>query len=305
MTYSEAVQSQRLTSLRGLLWPLLLVASFLAAYVPTILRLIEGPWQTEQEGHGPLIIAASLWLVWQSREQLKAVELAPAPVLGWTALLLGLLLMFLARTQDVLPAEAFSIIPVIAGCVLLSAGWPMLRILAFPIGFLFFAVPMPDWIIDAATVPLKVFISNSVTKILYAAGFPIAQNGVMIMIGSYQLLVKDACSGMNSIFALSAIGLFYAYAFRWDQKIRALILLVSIIPITIAANFIRVITLVLIAYYGGPDMLEGAVHDLTGIGLFVVAVILLFLLDGILGLSTGIINRLRKASRSATSLQKT
>jgi exosortase B len=305
MTYSEAVQSQRLTSLRGLLWPLLLVASFLAAYVPTILRLIEGPWQTEQEGHGPLIIAASLWLVWQSREQLKAVELAPAPVLGWTALLLGLLLMFLARTQDVLPAEAFSIIPVIAGCVLLSAGWPMLRILAFPIGFLFFAVPMPDWIIDAATVPLKVFISNSVTKILYAAGFPIAQNGVMIMIGSYQLLVKDACSGMNSIFALSAIGVFYAYAFRWDQKMRALILLVSIIPITIAANFIRVITLVLIAYYGGPDMLEGAVHDLTGIGLFVVAVILLFLLDGILGLSTGIINRLRKASRSATSLQKT
>jgi exosortase B len=305
MTYSEAVQSQRLTSLRGLLWPLLLVASFLAAYVPTILRLIEGPWQTEQEGHGPLIIAASLWLVWQSREQLKAVELAPAPVLGWTALLLGLLLMFLARTQDVLPAEAFSIIPVIAGCVLLSAGWPMLRILAFPIGFLFFAVPMPDWIIDAATVPLKVFISNSVTKILYAAGFPIAQNGVMIMIGSYQLLVKDACSGMNSIFALSAIGVFYAYAFRWDQKMRALILLVSIIPITIAANFIRVITLVLIAYYGGPDMLEGAVHDLTGIGLFVVAVILLFLLDGILGLSTGIINRLRKAPRSATSLQKT
>jgi exosortase B len=305
MTYSEAVQSQRLTSLRGLLWPLLLVASFLAAYVPTILRLIEGPWQTEQEGHGPLIIAASLWLVWQSREQLKAVELAPAPVLGWTALLLGLLLMFLARTQDVLPAEAFSIIPVIAGCVLLSAGWPMLRILAFPIGFLFFAVPMPDWIIDAATVPLKVFISNSVTKILYAAGFPIAQNGVMIMIGSYQLLVKDACSGMNSIFALSAIGVFYAYAFRWDQKMRALILLVSIIPITIAANFIRVITLVLIAYYGGPDMLEGAVHDLTGIGLFVVAVILLFLLDGILGLSTGIINRLRKAPRSATSLHKT
>src|SRR5258707_377245 len=218
MTYSEAVQSQRLTSLRGLLWPLLLVASFLAAYVPTILRLIEGPWQTEQEGHGPLIIAASLWLVWQSREQLKSVELAPAPVLGWTALLLRLLLMFLARTQGVLPAEAFSIIPVIAGCVLLSAGWPMLRILAFPIGFIFFAVPMPDWIIDAATVPLKVFISNSVTKILYAAGFPIAQNGVMIMIGSYQLLVKDACSGMNSIFALSAIGYFTPMHFVGTKK---------------------------------------------------------------------------------------
>jgi len=165
-------------------------------------------------------------------------------------------------------------------------------------------VPVPDWIIDAATVPLKVFISNSVTKILYAAGFPIAQNGVMIMIGSYQLLVKDACSGMNSIFALSAIGVFYAYAFRWEQKARALILLASIIPITIAANFIRVISLVLIAYYGGPDMLEGTVHDLTGIGLFVVAVVLLFLLDAILGFSIETVKRVRKTPQAATSKPK-
>src|SRR5258705_3275344 len=123
MTYSEAVQSQRLTSLRGLLWPLLLVASFLAAYVPTILRLIDGPWQTEQEGHGPLIIAASLWLVWQARAQLKAGEFAPAPILGWTVLLFGLLLMFLARTPDVLPAEGLSIISIDCRCVPPLLGW--------------------------------------------------------------------------------------------------------------------------------------------------------------------------------------
>ncbi|SHM85365.1 exosortase V [Bradyrhizobium lablabi] len=298
MTYSETVKAEKLLSLRGLLWPALLAGSCIAAYIPTIRGLIDGPWQTEQEGHGPLIIAASLWLVWQSRDQLRTVKLSPAPIVGWVCLALGLFLMFLARTQDILPVEAFSIIPVITGCVLLSAGWPTLRILVFPIGFLIFAVPVPDWMIDAATVPLKVFISDSVTRILYAAGFPVAQNGVMIMIGSYQLLVKDACSGMNSIFALSAIGVFYAYAFRWQEKVRSVILLLSIIPITIAANFIRVITLVLIAYYGGPDMLEGAVHDLTGIGLFVVAVILLFLLDGILGLCAAALSRLRSRDKA-------
>jgi exosortase B len=275
-------------------WPVLLAASFLAAYVPTVINLINGPWQTEQEGHGPLIIAASLWLLWQSRERIKAAPIKSAPISGWTSLLMGLALMFLARTQDVLPAEAFSIIPVITGCVLIAAGWPMLRVLAFPIGFLLFAVPVPDWIIDGATVPLKVFISDSVTRILYHAGFPIAQNGVMIMIGSYQLLVKDACSGMNSIFALSAIGVFYAYAFRWHEKLRALLLLAAIIPITIIANFIRVLALVLMAYYGGPDFIEGIVHDLTGIGLFVVAVVLLFLFDGILGFFATIIGRFRR-----------
>jgi exosortase B len=284
MTYSQVARPFKSGTLKGLLWPALLAGAFLAAYTPTILSLIDGPWQTEQEGHGPLIIAASLWLVWQSRERLEKTEISAAPVMGWSVLLTGLALMFLARTQGVLTVEALSVIPVIVGCVLLSAGWPVLRILAFPIGFLFFAVPMPDWLIDAATVPLKVFISNIVTQVLYVAGYPVAQNGVMIMIGSYQLLVKDACSGMNSIFALSAIGVFYAYAFRWDQKIRGLLLLIAIVPITIVANFIRVLTLVLIAYYGGPDMLEGIVHDLTGIGLFVVAVILLFLLDGFLGL---------------------
>ena len=296
MTLSEALQQTKASVGQGLIWPTLLIGSFLAAYTPTVLRLIDGPWQTEQEGHGPLIIAASLWLVWQSREKLKAAPLRPTPVVGWTVLLFGLVLMFLARTQEVLTVEVLSIIPVIVGCILLSAGWPVLRVLAFPIGFLFFAVPAPDWAIDAATVPLKVFISNMVTRVLYAAGYPIAQNGVMIMIGSYQLLVKDACSGMNSIFALSAIGVFYAYAFRWENKLRSLLLLAAIIPITILANFVRVMALVLIAYYGGADLLDGIVHDLTGIGLFIVAVILLFLFDGVLGFFGKLFDLLRTKS---------
>ena len=286
MAISDVGHSARLTLVRSeLVFPAILVVCFLAAYTPTVMSLIDGPWQTEQEGHGPLIIAASLWLLWQSRDRLKSIAIKPAPLWGWTSLIGGLVLMFLARTQDVLPVEVISIFPVIIGCVLLGAGWKALRAVAFPLGFLIFAVPAPDWAIDAVTVPLKVMISDLVTEALYAAGFPIAQNGVMIMINGYELLVKDACSGMNSIFALSAIGVFYAYAFRRNEKLRSLLLLLSIVPITILANFIRVVTLVLIAYYGGVDLLDGPVHDLTGIGLFVVALVLLVLFDGILGLA--------------------
>lgn len=295
MSFLRVVQP---TKLRATIWPwyALLAGALLVAYVPTVRGLIDGPWQTEQEGHGPLIIAASLWLVWQARRKIASAAIKSAPVAGWLLLLLGLLLMFLARTQDVLTVEAFSILPVLAGCVLIAAGWAMLGALAFPIGFLFFAVPMPDWLIAAATVPLKVFISNLVTQVLYAAGYPVAQNGVMIMIGTYQLLVKDACSGMNSIFALSAIGVFYAYAFRWNEKLRSVILLLSIVPITIAANFLRVLALVLIAYYGGPDLLEGPVHDLTGISLFIVAILLLFLLDSLFGVVAAVLRRARGRS---------
>ena len=270
--------------LKAALGPGLLTASVLLAYVPTLRGLIDGPWQTEQEGHGPLIILAAIWLVWQSRRRILACVPSPAPVVGWGALLTGLTVMFLARIQQgLLTFEVLSMFPVIVGCVLIAAGWPLLRALVFPLGFLLFAVPMPDWLMDAATVPLKVFISDAVTSVLYQTGFPVAQNGVMIMIGTYQLLVKDACSGMNSIFALSAIGVFYVYAFRSHEKLRGLILLAMIIPITIVANFIRVLALVLMAYYGGPDLIEGPLHDLTGIGLFVVAVALLLLLDAALG----------------------
>lgn len=269
-------------------WYFLLVVATVVAYIPTFIHLIQGPWQSEQEGHGPLIIAASLWLVWASREQLKKVELAPAPITGWVVLLVGLAMLFMARTQDVISVEVLSEIPVISGCILMLCGWKVLRILAFPIGFLFFTVPAPGWMVDGATVPLKVFISDLVTRFLYAAGYPIAQNGVVIMIGPYQLLMQDACAGMNSIFALSAIGMFYVYAFRWKSKLRSLVLLAAVVPITIVANFLRVLALVLTAYYGGIDLVDGVVHDLTGIALFVFALTLLFTLDGILGLIGGI-----------------
>ena len=50
-----------------------LAASFFVAYLPTYLRLAGGAWQTEQEGHGPLIMLAAAWLAWQQRDRLKAI----------------------------------------------------------------------------------------------------------------------------------------------------------------------------------------------------------------------------------------
>jgi hypothetical protein len=92
MTYSQVVQPAKSDALKKFIWPGLLVVSVLAAYIPTVRGLIDGPWQTEQEGHGPLIIAGALWLAWQARENLKNAEVAPAPILGWTVLLTGLAL---------------------------------------------------------------------------------------------------------------------------------------------------------------------------------------------------------------------
>jgi exosortase len=259
-----------------------MAAAFLIAYLPTYVTLAKGAWQTEQEGHGPLIMLAAAWLAWRQRGKLASVSFKPVPVAGWIILLGSLALMVVTRSQNILMIEVATQTPVLLGCLLLIGGWPLARIFAFPLAFLIFSVPPPGWLMDAFTVPLKAWISDLVTNFLYALDYPIAQNGVMIMIGPYELMVKDACSGMNSIFALSAIGIFYVHEFVDKNWIRRLILIASIIPITILANFFRVLALTLASYYMGVDRVEGLFHDLTGIALFVFALGLFFLLDGVI-----------------------
>jgi exosortase len=277
-----------------------LAASFFVAYLPTYLRLAGGAWRTDQEGHGPLIMLAAAWLAWQQREKLKTIEFRPALVVGWTVLLLSLLVMAVTRSQDIPMIEVASQIPVLLGCLLLIGGWPLARVFAFPLAFLIFSVPPPNWLLDAFTVPLKVWISDIVSNTLYDLGYPVAQNGVMIMIGSYELMVKDACSGVNSIFALSAIGVFYVHEFVGKHPIRKVLLILSIVPITVLANVFRVVTLVLGAYYVGVDTIEGLFHDLTGIALFVFALALFFLLDRVLIGAEFLVGR-AFGSRSASS----
>lgn len=267
--------------------------AFALTYAPTYLKLAAGPWQTEQEGHGPIIILAALWAAWNNRKAIATTPAEPSPVAGWIILSFGLLLLALSRSQNILLTEVLSEIPVIVGCIVILYGWKRARIFAFPLGFLIFSAPPPAWIMDSVTVPLKAFISDVVTDVLYALGYPVAQNGVMIMIGTYQLMVKDACAGMNSIFALSAVGIFYVSQISRGSTLHNAILLASIFPITLAANFFRVLALVLIAYYGGVNSVEGFYHELTGVALFVVAIVLMLLVDS----SLTVLERIGRAVR--------
>jgi exosortase len=276
-----------------------LAGSFFVAYLPTYLKLAGGAWQTEQEGHGPFIMLMAGWAAWQQRDKLRSIELQPATVAGWIILLVSLLLMAVSRSQDLLMVEVATQIPVLLGCVLLIGGWPMARVFAFPLAFLVFSLPPPGWLLDAFTVPLKAWVSDVVSNFLYDLGYPVAQNGVMIMIGSYELMVKDACSGMNSIFVLPAFGVFYVYEFVANSPIRTVILILSTVPIAILANFFRVLLLVLGAYYFGVERVEGLFHDLTGLALWVFALLMFFLLDRVLIALGFLIRSALGASRGA------
>jgi exosortase len=110
------------------------------------------------------------------------------------------------------------------------------------------------------------------------AGYPIARTGVVLVIDSYSLLIADACSGLNSMLALSGIGLLYVYLAGHSQRWMNAVLLLSILPIAFIANIIRVLLLVLVTYYEG-DAAGRAFHDQAGVLEIALAFGGFFLLD--------------------------
>ena len=265
-------------------WPLLV--GVLALYLPTYYALATGAWNTEAEAHGPIVLAVSIYLAWNMRgkaTQLHNETLHKQTTLGWMSLLFGLVCYVIGRSQDILLFETGSQFPVFLGILLMTLGWRGVKLFWFPLFFLLFMVPPPGVILDAVTNPLKQEVSHLASHFLYMAGYPIARSGVVITIGQYQLLVADACSGLHSIVSLSAMGSLYLYLMRHTNILRNLILIALIIPIAIVTNVARVMILALITYYFGDEAGQGFLHGFAGIMIFVVAVLLLFLFDAILG----------------------
>jgi exosortase B len=280
-TFTQKLPS-RISPELALWWPVLF--GLLAMYVPTYYNLAATLWQTEEQAHGPLILIVVLYLIWQKRDHLHAATAIKArPVLGSLILLFGLLLYVVGRSQDILIFDIGSQIPVLIGILLITRGVPALKALWFPLFFIVFMIPLPGFIVDAVTGQLKQHVSELAEAILYQAGYPIARSGVTLTIGQYQLLVADACSGLNSMFSLSAMGLLYLYLMQHTSWLRNGVIIACLLPIAFVANVVRVIIIVLVTYHFGDEAGQGFIHGFAGILLFIISLLFLFALDGVLG----------------------
>ena len=259
--------------------------ALLAMYVPLYYTMATTLWNRDEQVHGPIVFAVTFYLLWQARHLLR--EPAPArtrPVVGWFFLILGLLCYALGQSQQILLFSVGSQILVLAGIVLITRGAAVLKQIWFPLFFIFFMVPLPSFVVDSLTNPLKHHVSALAEHFLYLLHYPIARSGVILTIGPYQLFVADACSGLHSIFSLSAMGFLYLYLMRHDSKLRNVLLIATILPIAFLSNVIRVVILALITFYLGDEAGQGFLHGFAGILLFVVAVLCLFLADWLVGL---------------------
>ncbi|MDR2678809.1 MAG: exosortase B [Zoogloeaceae bacterium] len=263
--------------------PWLLVGIGLCAmYLPTFIDLFQGIWSTDQQGHGPIVLAITIWLLYRKwPEMCAARETRPPSLTAWIILGVGLLLYILGRSQELILFETGSMIWVLLACGLLLFGARAMKVIWFPFFFMLFMIPLPGVIVDTLTQPMKLAVSYVTEQGLYAIGYPIARAGVVLYIGQYQLLVADACAGLNTLFTLESMGLLYLNLVRHESVLRNTVLAILIVPISFAANVIRVMVLTLITYHFGDEAGQGFLHGFAGMVLFLSALLLIIGVDSL------------------------
>lgn len=266
----------------GVVAAIVLALGAAAITVPTMLVVARESWSTEQGAHGPLVLLTGIWLLVRARKQ--AAPIAVPPLWRPIAIMLPLLALFVvARISQTVEVEGYIMYAVLLAAAYAVCGGPFLRSLAFPLFYLAFVFPPPETVVYGLTLPMKIAITKAAVGLLALFGYPIGYSGVWIQVGQYQLLVAAACSGLNSIISLSVLSTFYIYVRRSGDVLRALLLAVFIVPVAMAANLVRVLTLILLTYHAGEAAAQGFLHNFAGMTMFVAALLILFAIDSALG----------------------
>ena len=264
----------------GLLGRVNIVAlAFAIMAAPTLARLGSQVWSREIGAHGPIVLATGIWLVWRKLPGML-VESRQGPLL-LTALgmLVSLPIYIFGRSYDLISLEGAGIFGVFISLMHDRFGMRVLLRNWFPLFYLGLLLPVPGWALDQFTAPLKLLVSQLSAGLVEPMGIPLAREGVTMTVGPYQLLVEDACSGLNSLIGLIAITLFYIYLLRNASWRYSLFLVCLIIPVAIAANVVRITTLILLTYYFGDAVGQGFLHVTAGLFLFVLSLGIMFALD--------------------------
>src|SRR5438477_3437226 len=158
-------------------------------------------------------------------------------------------------------------------------GVSALKRLTFALLLLLFLVPLPGFVLDAATTPLKGVVTLLAEALLRGLGYPVVREGVVLTIGDHQMFLADACSGLNSIYSLAALTLIYAHLTGGSRPGRIALLLASIVPIALVANTLRVVFLVMVTVHAGEEASQGLLHGAAGMAVFLLSLGLVIAID--------------------------
>jgi exosortase D (VPLPA-CTERM-specific) len=265
---------KQIISNRGILAAALLTIVFLLAFFGTIHGLVD-VWSTDDDySYGFLMPFVIVYLIWERRKEISQTA-ASTNWLGGVFFLLFLIFGVYGVLGSNPSAARIAVPFLIITMTLFCLGKATMKIIIFPLIFLFFMIPLPTTLQVAVGVPLKLISTQLGGVILYVAGVPAFIEGNVIDLGVTQLQVVDACAGLRFIFPLLALGLLFAYFFetiRWKQAVLVLIT----IPISVLTNGIRIGATGILAQRYGSQVAEGFFHGFSGWIVFMFAFFLLF-----------------------------
>ncbi len=258
----------------------LLVGVVTALYAPILARLVAQWYNDADYSHGFLVPLLSGYLIWRKRDELAKVASRPS-AWGMVVVLFSLGVLFLGSLGAELFLSRSSLIGVICGLVIYFGGWARLRAIAFPIAFLFFAIPLPNIIYNEIVFPLQFIASSFATRTLEILNiFPVLREGNVLIMPGMKLEVVDACSGIRSLMSLLALAAGYGYLAERSNVVRWFLFL-AMVPLAIISNGTRVMITALMTYYIGPQAAQGFMHEFSGWVIFLVATILFLALHSL------------------------
>ena len=251
---------------------ILLLALTLFLYRDTGVAMVTIWARSETFNHAFLVPPIVLWLVWRRRELITAQTPQPAlsifllVVCAAFAWLLGDLVVVNAITQLALVTLLVLAVPAVLG-------WSVTRLIIFPLGFLFFAVPIGEFVMPQ----FMEWTANFTVLALRLSGIPVYREGLQFVIPSGNWSVVEACSGVRYLIASVTVGTLFAYLNYQSNKRRVLFVIVSIL-VPIVANWMRAYLIVMMGHFSGNKLAAGVDHLIYGWLFFGIVIMLMFII---------------------------
>jgi len=251
------------------------------AYLPVLADLVVDWYQDSNYSHGFLIIPVSVWLIWRQRAVLSSVPIRSSNW-GFAGILIALAVFIVGTAGAEYFSARFSFVLLLASMALYFLGWMFLRKTWFAFFFMLFMIPIPYVIYYSFTFPMQLFASKIASFALGIIGLPLFRFGnVLHLPGGQALEVAEACSGLRSIVSLLALGALLAY-FTQENRAKAVVLFLSTIPIAIFGNVVRISFTAIGTYAISEKFVEGALHEMAGMLVFLFSLIMLLIVGSLL-----------------------
>ena len=276
------MQSEISTAHRGFVtpsrfsaWQIATLAALTLWLYATTLWHLMAQWRNDDNfQHGWIVPLFSAYVIWQERDRLAKIPLRPS-WLGLAVMVGACGVLIVGRLGVELYFQRTSLLFLLAGAIVLFAGWDYFRAVFFPWAFLFLMIPFPNILFNHITFPLQILASKVAAATLPFFNVPVLRQGNVINLAQQQLEVADACSGIRSLMSLATLAIIYGYLLEKRIWVRWLLALASI-PIAVAANGFRVLSTGLMVQYVTPEASEGRFHIWWGWLVFVISLLMLY-----------------------------